>query len=258
MQQLSSRAEPLDTTAAVESPEHVRFHYHVAGPAKRALAYVIDLLIRVGLIFVLFAIGMMGNFFGSGDLANASIGLGLIVVFVVEWGYYIFWETLWSGRTPGKRAMRLRVVTEGGYPLHFADSLLRNLLRAADFLPSAYALGLVVMGRDPRFRRLGDLVAGTMVIVEQRYLVSPPLRIVPPPTPEELRHFPPRPPLSGDDLEAIELFLRRAPGLSTARAAELAELVVPVYARKMGLKPPRTNPQRFLALLYHHVQSQRH
>ncbi len=250
------RPEPIDTTVEVESPEHIRFHYHVAGPGRRALSYLIDAIIRAALLFALFLLAAVGGMFGGESLLGASLGILLLVLFVVEWGYYVFFETLWSGRTPGKRALRLRVVSEQGYPLNFADSLLRNLLRAADFLPAAYALGLIVMGRDPRFRRLGDLVAGTMVIVEQRASVGEPLRIHPPPEPLELRDFPSRVPLSGDDLEAIEIFLRRLGRLSPAREFELAELVAPVYARRLGMRPPRNAP-RFLALLFHLAQAQR-
>ena len=244
-----SATEPLDTTAAVESPEHVRFHYHLAGPAKRGLAYVIDLLLRGAILLILGVVMMVGGVAAGSELLGASTGLYLVALFAVEWGYYVLFETLWSGRTPGKRALRLRVVTQGGHPLHFADSVLRNLLRAADFLPAAYALGVVVMGRDHRFRRLGDLVAGTMVVVEDRQMDGGPLRIHPPPQHWELSAFPERPPLSGAEIEAIELFLRRCERLAYGRQHELATIVAPLFARRMALPYPG-NPCRFLALLY--------
>jgi hypothetical protein len=173
----------------------------------------------------------------------------------VEWAYYVFFETVWSGRTPGKRALSLRVVTEGGHPLRFADSLLRNLLRGADFLPGAYAIGLVVMGRDPRFRRLGDLAAGTIVIAEERASVQGPLVLDPPASAAELRPLPQRLPLSGDELDAIELFLRRAGKLSRARELELAEMVAPVFARRLGLR--YRDAQRFLAVLHYRAHEHR-
>ena len=140
------------------------------------------------------------------------------------------------------------MVTEGGHPLRFVDSLLRNLLRAADFLPFGYALGVVVMGRDSRFRRLGDLVAGTMVIVEERLAVATAIRVQPPPALTELESIPQGLVLGREDLEAIELFLRRAPVLSPARVDELAEMVCPIYARRFALRV--REPARFLALLY--------
>src|SRR4051812_48166003 len=132
------------------------------------------------------------------QLSQASQGVILVVMFALEWGYYVAFETLWNGASPGKRALALRVVKEGGFPLGFVDSVLRNLLRAADFLPVAYVAGGTVMAGDRRFRRLGDRVAGTMVIVEDRNLVSAPLRLDPPALPGELEALPPRPPLSAE------------------------------------------------------------
>jgi uncharacterized RDD family membrane protein YckC len=251
MIQRAALHDPLDTTTEIETPEHVRFRYQVAGPAKRALAYLIDLIVRAAIVLV---IGFFASFgIALGDtLAHASVGFILLVVFLVEWAYYVLLETAWSGRTIGKRALALRVVTEGGHPLSFSDSLLRNLLRAADFLPAAYAIGLVVMGRDPRFRRLGDLAAGTIVIAEERAAVAGPLRLDPPPSPAEIRWLPQRIPLTGDELDAVELFLRRADKLSPARANELAEMVAPVFAKRLGVR--YRDAPRFLALLHHRAR----
>jgi uncharacterized RDD family membrane protein YckC len=250
--------EALDTTTDFESPEHMRFQHHVAGPAKRALAYLIDLILRAIIVFgisILAAMaGLLGGLSGGDFFSGASTGLILLVMFAVEWGYYVLCESLMSGRTPGKAALRLRVVTDSGHPLQIVDSLLRNLLRAADFLPAAYALGALVMGRDPRFRRLGDLVAGTMVVVEQRHTVSGPLHIHPPPTAQELARIPQRLPLSGDDLDAIELYLRRTGTLSPMRELELAEMVAPIFARRIGVNVH--NPQRLLQLLYHRARGE--
>jgi uncharacterized RDD family membrane protein YckC len=243
---------PLDTTTDIESPEHIRFQHHVAGPAKRALAYVIDFLVRGSIAFVVFMLAMMGGLVGGMEL---GMGIILLVMFVLEWGYYVLCEVLMSGRTPGKVALRLRVVTSTGQPLTVVDSFLRNLLRAADFLPFGYALALVIMARDGRFRRLGDLVAGTMVVVEQRHVVAGPLIIQPPPTVQELDSLPERLPLSGADLDAIELFLRRAGTLSPARELELAEMVAPVFARRLNVR--FVNPHRFLQLLYHRARGTR-
>jgi uncharacterized RDD family membrane protein YckC len=248
---MSARAalrEPLDTTTEIETPEHVRFRYPIAGPAKRALAYLVDLLVRAVIVLVVGLLAALGGFAAGDAIGQASLGVVLVVLFVVEWVYYVLCETLWSGRTVGKRALSLRVVTEGGHPLSFVDILLRNLLRAADFLPAAYAVGLVVMARDPRFRRLGDLAAGTLVVSESRTTVAKAWRLAPPPTPAELRALPQRLPLDGDDLDALELFLRRVGRLAPARETELAELVAPVFAARLGVR--YKDAVRFLGLLY--------
>jgi hypothetical protein len=141
----------------------------------------------------------------------------------------------------------MRVVKEGGFPIGFIDSVLRNLLRAADFLPFGYVLGVTVMMGDTRFRRLGDRVAGTMVVVEDRVRVGESLKLNPPAAPGELEALPARPPLSADELEALELFLRRG-DLSPPRRLELAEMTAGIFSRRMGVRTG--DPVRFLALLY--------
>jgi hypothetical protein len=147
-------------------------------------------------------------------------------------------------------------VTLGGQPIGFTESVLRNLLRAADGLPfgqlgiawPSYAIALVVMGKDKKFRRLGDLVAGTMVVVEDRRVVADRLRIDPPPSPQELAYLPQRLPLSGEELEALELFLRREGRLGPAREDELASMVAPIFAKRLGVR--YRDPTRFLKVLY--------
>ncbi len=252
---LRNQTEPaafaLDTTAEVETPEHVRFHYRIAGPARRALAYTIDLVIRGLIVYAIFILLLLT--FLSGDVTEgATFGVIAVVVFFLEWGYYVVFETVWSGRTPGKRLLRLRVVKEGGYAVNFNDIVLRNLLRAADILPGIYSIGALVMSLDTRCRRLGDLVAGTMVVVEERTSLGQALVIRPPPTPAELAALPSRPPISADEFEAIELFLRRCGRLSPAREDELAQMLAPTLAARMG-RPKVADASRLLALIYHRL-----
>lgn len=175
-----------------------------------------------------------------------------MIAFVLEWGYYVLFETLWAGRTPGKRLLRLRAIKDGGYPLGFLDSVLRNLLRAADFLPMGYALGLLSMAGDGRFRRLGDRVAGSMVVLEEPTTLPAPLLLSPPPTASELEVIPQRPPLSAWERESLELFLRRT-DLGPARRAELAAMIAPLLAQRLGAQLP--DPVRFLALVQERAQA---
>ena len=240
----------LDTAIDVETPERVRFSFRLAGPAQRAAAYFVDLLVR-GAVFMVFAMvaGVTGVFEG---VSGAGVGLLLLAAFVIEWGYYVLCERLMNGRSIGKRVLQLRVVRSDGLPIGFAESLLRNLLRAADFLPFGYALGVLVSVVDPRFRRLGDLAASTMVVVERRSPVLPAVEIKPPVEPRELEAVPLKPLVNQDELEAIELFLRRSPELNPSREQELAELVAPVFARRMQLG--YRNAARLLALIYHRAR----
>jgi hypothetical protein len=103
------------------------------------------------------------------------------------------------------------------------------------------------MAGDRQARRLGDLAAGTMVVIESRTAVASRIVLAPAPTPEELDPLPPRPPVTPDEVEAIELFLRRT-HLSPQRRLELAGMVTPTLARRMELRP--SDPLRFLGVLY--------
>lgn len=239
----------LDTIAAIDSPEQVRFEYRLAGPARRGLAYAIDLLVKLAVLFVLALLLVLGGVSGD-DFEGWTLGVFALAAFAMEWGYGVAFEALGSGRTPGKRALQLRVVKEGGHPINLTDALLRNLLRAADFLPSGYALGAVVMGLDPRFRRLGDLVAGTMVVVEERAHVGSAVRLRPAPTADELAAMPAAARLSAPERDALELFVRRLDRLGPARADELAELVLPRFADRLPASLAKRSPARSLALLH--------
>lgn len=239
----------VDTVTRIETPEHFSLTFELAGPLRRAMAYLIDLMFRGLILLVLMWIAMLAGFTGIFDVDGMAVGAMLIVVFVLEWGYFVVLELAWDGRSVGKRILGLRVVSADGRPLGAANVLLRNLLRAADFLPNLYALGFLVMATDRKFRRLGDAVAGTLVIYERKDRIDNALFINPPPTQAELALLPQRPDLSGRDLEALEVFLRRMPQYPDARLLELAELIAPAYARRVGVR--YRSPVRFLAVLYH-------
>jgi uncharacterized RDD family membrane protein YckC len=239
--------EPIDTVVDIDTPERIRFACRLAGPAQRAAAFLIDLLIR-GAIFAVMVL-LLGAFgFAGHGLFGLGLGLVLVVAFVVEWGYFVVCEMTMQGQSVGKRILFLRVVRSDGLPVGFGDSVLRNLLRAADFLPNFYALGALVMCSDPKFRRLGDLAAGTLVISERAELVLPAISVKPPPEPKELSQLPKQIPLSPEELETLELFLRRGRELNPLREHELAEMVAPVFARRMNVR--YRDPTRFLAVLY--------
>jgi uncharacterized RDD family membrane protein YckC len=105
----------------------------------------------------------------SGIAATLATILVLgFVFFLLVFGYFTMYETFWSGQTPGKRALRIRVIKVNGYPIDFVDALVRNVVRLADFLPSFYGVGLVVMFVSTQSRRLGDYAAGTIVVKERR------------------------------------------------------------------------------------------
>lgn len=244
---------PIDAAVAVETPEHIAFRYQVAGPSRRMIAYLIDSLIRAGVVVV--ALLVIATMALMPTLREGSGGLVFVLLFAVEWGYYVLFESIMRGSTPGKAALRLRVVKAGGYPISFLDSVVRNLLRGADFLPFGYILGVIVMGFDLRFRRLGDMAAGTLVVVEERHSVSRPLAL-PPAQPEELAALPLRIHLPPEELDTLELFLRRLPALTPAREAELGMILAPMYARRYSIAK-YADATRFLFLIYHLATAKR-
>lgn len=242
--------EALDTTCAVETPEHVVFHQQLAGPARRGIAWLVDLALRSVVLLVI--VGVL-------SLTRVVEGLGtgmiLLTLFGLEWGYYVVCETLMGGRSPGKALLSLRVVKEDGRPIGFGDSVLRNLLRAADCLPAtplgvgSYVVGAAVMCCGAKFQRLGDRAAGTVVVWEAEARLQRPLQLSRAPTARELATIPARPALTADEIEALELFARKREALSELRADELADLLAPTLARRLGLR--YRDSTRFLELLHY-------
>ena len=243
----------LDTSVAIETPEHIVFRYRVAGPARRLLAHVVDLIlcytavVVVGLLILIAVVGAGAVTDTVEGTVKTGLGLVLLLLFAAQWVYFVAFEAT-TGRTPGKSAVGLRVVTTSGRPIGFVAAALRNVLRAADMLPSAYVVGVVAMAITPRFQRLGDLVAGTMVIVPERAHVARALHLWPPAEPYELATLPDDVTLDADERNAIELFLRRRDALGVARERELAALLVEPLARRFGFR--LADPTRMLALLY--------
>jgi uncharacterized RDD family membrane protein YckC len=235
------------------------FRHRVAGPARRFLAYLLDLIICytafVVLAFVvaLLAIGMAAATDAAESAVGTGVGVLLVVLFAIQWVYFAVLEA-WRGRTPGKAALGLRVVSTTGRPIGFRAAALRNVLRAADALPLAYTAGLLSlaglasMASTRRFQRLGDLVAGTLVIVPERAAVAAPLVLWPPAQPYELALLPDDVRLDAEERLAIEMFLRRRARLGRARELELASMIASPLADRLGFRAQ--DASRTLALLY--------
>lgn len=155
----------------VRTPENIELTYALAGPGSRAAAYLIDFLamtIAGQMAVNLLVTGAMVLFRGMGEGAEQwAAALAGLLVFALYNGYFILFEWLWNGQTPGKRLLHVRVIRQGGYSLRFFDTLLRNLLRTVDFLPFFYGVGLISLLFTRDSQRLGDLVAGTLVVYQE-------------------------------------------------------------------------------------------
>ena len=148
----------LDTTRRVATPEGIELTLRLAGPVPRALAWTVDLLLRIAVVLVVLMV--------AAPLGHTGTGIALITAFFVEWLLPAWFETFWGGQTPGKRLFRLAVLNDDGTPVRWPGALPRNLLRAADFLPFLYGVGLLCMLVNRDFKRLGDLAAGTVVVYQ--------------------------------------------------------------------------------------------
>ncbi|MFP2932556.1 RDD family protein [Pyxidicoccus sp. 3LG] len=157
----------LDGTHTVLTPEYVEFRFTLAGMYSRLLAWLVDaIIVMVATMSVMAGLSVvMIAFPGFGT------ALGIVVYFLVDWGYAITLETVWSGRTVGKRALSLRVIQESGVRIGFYHAALRNLARPVDRLPFFYLVGGVAALVSGRHQRLGDMLAGTIVVRERRLKV---------------------------------------------------------------------------------------
>jgi uncharacterized RDD family membrane protein YckC len=152
----------------IATPEQVSISYTLAGVGTRAIAHLVDVLL-LGIVYILLGIAMTTwnwlNVFGQAT--SYVIGLVIVISFFIFWGYFIVLEYFLSGQTLGKKLVKVRVVQVNGRPVTFFASIVRNLLRLIDVLPTGYLVGVIVMLIDKKERRIGDLAAGTMVISER-------------------------------------------------------------------------------------------
>lgn len=204
------------------TPEGVSLALTPAGPVLRATAWLIDFILWY--IFILVIYIFFSIIFGH---SHAGSGIYLVVLFISYWGYPILFEVYGNGMTLGKRWMGLQVLRNDGLPVGWRESGLRNLLLVADFLPVLYFSGLLCMLQDTHFRRLGDMVANTMVVYRQKKF-----------TPKEIRDGQPDPlpfALNPEEQRALLDFVERASRLPEARRLELADIASPL-TQKTGFE----------------------
>jgi uncharacterized RDD family membrane protein YckC len=153
------------------TPEQVTLKFKIAGIGSRATAQLIDWFILVLLNFTIFfiAIKFEESFLGDNAFFSDYLWATItIVFFILTWGYFALFEFFSAGRTFGKWAMGIRVIQDNGQSITFLSSFLRNLLRIVDFLPALYFLGMLMIFLHAKHKRIGDLVAGTIVIYEHK------------------------------------------------------------------------------------------
>ena len=177
---MASDEVQIDSSIDIVTPENISFQYQLAGPFRRLPAYLIDIAIRLAVwVLTMMLLGM------SGLLAlGGATGILFLLWFVLEWFYGGLFEVFWNGQTPGKRITGIRVLSRDGQPINALQAVLRNILRAADMMPvlplsafgapptllgfPTYLVALATQFFSRGFQRMGDIVCGTIVVVEER------------------------------------------------------------------------------------------
>jgi uncharacterized RDD family membrane protein YckC len=279
--------EPIGDQLNIETPELVAIEMPLAGIGSRFIAILIDYIIWGAAFLVL---GLMAaillpalHFFG-GVSANWAVGIFFLIVFLLQWGYFALFEAFGNGRTPGKRVARIRVIHQSGRGISFVEALARNLVRFIDYLPGFYAVGVVAIFLSRRHQRLGDLVAGTLVVRDREvdapqwdggatrtftaaaFAAQSPIPAPGLPQtglgpwggPPHLRVVLPAPALamlSATDLEVMEGFFARRLDMDLATRGALASRIASALCSKSGLAIPQdTSVETFLEAVAHQLR----
>lgn len=241
-----------DSVPGVVTPEAVRLDFEPASVGTRMVAFVIDLTAITTLFLVLtfsgaIAVGAVGPVLPEWVAVVAV----LLLTFGIFWGYPVAFESLWRGRTPGKAALGLRVVTAEGAPVRFRQAAIRAVFGLIDFFLFLGVVAVVTVLATARSQRLGDLVAGTIVVRERTGAGRPMVRRFAVPAGAEAYAATIDPAgVRAEDYQAVREFLVRAPQLAPVTRADLARrLAVPLAARVGHAPPAGVAPELFLGCL---------
>ena len=255
---------------SIETPELVALEFPLAGIGSRFLAILIDYLLQatafLALILVMLVfLPSMQKFESAGS--KWVVAMLIFVPFLLQWGYFALFEGLWHGQTPGKRAAKIRVIQQSGRAITMFESLSRNFVRAIDFLPGFYAAGTISIFVTSRNQRLGDLVAGTLVVHEAKTSDQPSVgntrmfteiaqqapaasRAITIPADALSR-------LNTADLHAIETFLERRLDMTLDVRQSLAARLATATAARMNVPlPSNMHPETFLEEVSYGMRSQ--
>ena len=228
----------------IDTPEQISIEFPLAGIGSRFMAIAVDVLIEsAGYVLLL----LLANFLLP-DLSkhwptawNWAAAVLIFVFFSVYWGYYAVFETLWKGQTPGKRLAGIRVIKDTGRPVTAYEAVARNLLRVVDQLPGMYAVGVITMFLNKKSKRIGDFVAGTVVVHERKQDSGVFFNTSSQPsTALEVSK------LSNRELEVIETFLARRLDLSPELRRSTAQRLAQRISEKLGCHMPGHDHEDFL------------
>jgi uncharacterized RDD family membrane protein YckC len=236
--------QPLDATLRVVTPENIAFEYRLAGPFRRLPALLLDYFIRIAAQVALAV-------FLTSTVGLVSVGVAIYLLFlsflVIEWFYGAIFETFLNGQTPGKYVLGLRVLTDNGQPINGLQATARNILRAADLFG---AVGLVVMMLNSKYQRLGDLVAGTIVVVEERQWLTGVAKLDDPRAIQLAAYLPPNFVVTRSMAKALATYVERRRFFTPPRRREVARHLAEPLLERFGL-PRDTSYDLLLCALYY-------
>lgn len=239
----------------ITTPESVTIDFQLAGPGTRFLALFIDLwIVMISMVGLTYLLIMLFTFFSavaidseSSELAGAIfISLIIVIQFLIFSGYWFFLEAFQNGRTVGKRAVGIRTVMRGGFPLTLSAALIRNLVRIVDMVPPPYcAIGLISMSLSKDYQRLGDLAAGTIVVRDRSYRAPASGFYFAGLTPIHVLHWDTSA-VSSDELELIRRFLARRTQLRPGARYSIGIRLAESFRRKVSGADPNLPPEVLL------------
>jgi uncharacterized RDD family membrane protein YckC len=247
-----------DDKLTIETPEQTVLEFPLAGIGSRSLALAIDTLLQIAaLILIGVAAGLVAYAGFFPQMGKQWVYAILIfLVFLLQFGYFAFFETIWNGRTPGKRWTHLRVITDSGRPVGAQGAILRNVIRIVDALPTLYAVGIVTSLISPQNKRVGDYVAGTVVIHEKtlqggRLMWDTPATHLLATTQYRA--------ITSAELQLVETFLERRNSFQDDLRRSMAHQIAERLGRGSSA-PPETlqDPEKFLEALAEHSRNIAH
>ena len=254
--------DPSDNNLSIDTPEQIALEFSVAGIGSRLLAIVIDTLIQTAIYFLIIlglvtlAAPLFRSTTATANTASPTAALWVVAItifllFCIYWGYFAAFEVLWKGRTPGKYCMKIRVIKDNGRPINVYEGIGRNLMRAIDTLPTLYGVGLITMAISKKNQRLGDLLAGTIVIHERAHGAVAPVWAADTTQNVVVAHAPVNASqlrkLDYRDLQLVEAFLHRREQLQGVTRMNAADQIVAHIQAKGEIAPePDEGPETFL------------
>lgn len=239
----------MSREVTIVTPENVTITYELAGLGSRALAYLVDLMLQMLSMLVLLLVGTLvmrqidrlsDGSAVAGIVQDFGAAIGIIAAFLIFFGYFIYFEWTGNGQTPGKRRLGLRVVREEGAPVDFASAALRNLVRIFEMAMGFYLSSLLFILFSPKYKRLGDYAAGTMVVKDRRSSSIPEAALAPTERPShaEARLVRDVDALTADELAAVRRFVERRHQLEPQVQEDIARQICEPLMAKMGITRP--------------------